>query len=305
MINSKIMAGEAKVYTEMELLNRMKSGEDLTSLDVDLITMAFHSSISGSAAMLLVPVAGRGTFTRAKKIWLNGVPGHPGPAPNERLGVVDTLIFADEVCDDTSEIPCGARLLVDILNNREIRVKCLSAEGDMYHNSFASETLQFARMFTYNTFIPTSRVNAGDDGPSMNAHLRTIRRGNKVLLNKVPGIVIGRGSYGSSAREALSLSAEMFGMTPLLIHDQSMSNSSPIAYSVALAIPVLDDSVLASVSTYLSKMKPEKDTRYFTESDEKLAEYLKELILKKEFHVTDSDVEVLYDSSEATMVRTP
>jgi uncharacterized protein (DUF39 family) len=295
VINSKIMVGEAKVFTEMELLNRMKSGEDLASLDVDLITMAFHSTISGCAAMLLVPVAGRGTFTRAKKIWLNGVPGHPGPAPNERLGVVDTLIFADEVCDDTSEIPCGARLLVDILNNKEIRVECLSAEGDTYHNSFALEALQFARLFTYNTFIPTSRVNSLEEGRNMNAHLRTIRRGNKILLNKAPGIVIGSGTHGSSAREALSLSADMFEMAPVLTQDFSVNGGSPVTYSVALATPVLDESVLKSVYSYLGRMKQDKDTCHFVESDVKLAEYLKELILKKEFLITDSDAEISCD----------
>lgn len=295
VINSKILAGEAKVVTEMELRRGMESGENPMSLGVDLITTAFRSSISGSAAMLLVPVAGRGIFTRAKKMWLNGVPGHPGPAPNERLGVVDTLIFADEVSDETSQGPSGAKLFFDILSNNEISVECLAAEGDTYHSSFALGSLQFARMFTYNTFVPSSRINNGTDAGAMNEHLRTIRRGNKVLLNQAPGIVIGGGTHGSSSRAALSLAADMFEMEPIVLQDDALSNDMPSTYSVALTIPVLDESVLASVAMYLGRMKPDKDGRYFAESDEDTAKYLQDLVLKKKFLITDSDAQVLCD----------
>lgn len=293
VINGKILAGEANVYTEMELRTLIESGVNLMSIGVDVITTAFRSSISGSAAMLLVPVAGRGTFTRAKKMWLNGVPGHPGPAPNERLGVVDTLIFADEICDESSEDHSGARLLVDILNNNQIRVECLSAEGDTYQSSFELSTLQFARMVTYNSFIPGSRINNGSDATSMNEHLRTIRAGNKVLLNRAPGIVIGCGTHGSSGREALSLSADMFEMDPRCLAEEVAETGWPIAHSVALTIPVLNESVLAGVAMYLGRMKADRDNRYFNESDEEMATYLRDLVLKKQFLMTDSDAQVL------------
>jgi len=293
VINSKILAGEAQVVTEMELRRGMESGKDPISRGVDVITTAFRSSISGSAAMLLVPVAGRGVFTRAKKIWLNGVPGHPGPAPNERLGVVDTLVFADEVSDETSQGPCGAKLFFDVLSNREISVECLAAEGDTYRSSFTLSGLQFARMFTYNTFIPTSRINNGTDANTMNEHLRTIRTGNKVLLNRAPGIVIGRGTHGSSSRAALSLAADMFEMEPIALQDEARSGDMRSTYSVALTIPVLDESVLASVAMYLGRMKPDMDNRYFAESDEDTAKYLQDLVLNKQFLITDSDAQVL------------
>jgi len=244
--------------------------------------------------MLLVPVTGRGTFTRAKKILLNGVPGYPGPAPNERLGVVDTLIFADQVCDATEgEDHCGAKLLVDILNNKEIRVECFSVEGDTYHSSFTMDRLQFARMVTYNTFVPLSRTNEGSDVNGMNEHLRTTRVGTKVLLNKAPGIVIGRGTRGSSGREALSLSADMFEMDPKCLVETTGEQGLPMALFITLAIPVLNASVMKSVAGYLGRMESGDNKRCFHERDEEAAAYLKELILRKDFTMIDSDIEAL------------
>ncbi len=293
VINGKILAGEAKVYTEMELRDLMETGTDLMCLGVDLVTTAFRSSISGSAAMLLVPVTGRGIFTRAKKIWLNRVPGYPGPAPNERLGVVDTLIFTDQVCDDAEGDHTGAKLLVDVLNDDVIQVECLSVEGTTYHSSFSLKTLQFARMVTYNTFIPLSRINDGDDANGANEHLRTIRVGNKVLLNKASGIVVGCGTRGSSGKNSLSLSADMFEMDPKCLVQTDGGVDSPVAHSVALTIPVLNVAVLESVTAYLGRMEPGENNRYFHESDEEMAAYLKELVLKREFMPADSDAEAL------------
>jgi uncharacterized protein (DUF39 family) len=292
-INSKILAGEAKVHTEMELWNLMQSGTDPTSLQVDVITKAFRGGISGSAAMLLVPVTGRGQFTRAEKIWLNGVPGYPGPAPNERLGVVDTLVFVDQVPSDIKEGNRSAKLFLDLLNNREIQVECLSAEGDTYQSTFVLNTLQYARMVTYNTFIPMSCSNEGIDEDGVHDHLQTIRVGHKVLLNKAPGLVIGSGTRGSFVRNSLSLSADMFEMDPECLVEIPDDPGLPIAHSVALPIPVLNESVLGSVTKELSRRQPGSSTSCFHESDEKMAAYLKELVLKKEFTMTDSDTQVL------------
>ena len=114
-INERLAAGKANVCTEVELWQQLKEGAEPSSIDLEVLITAFSSSIRGSAAMVLIPVAERGVFTRARKIWLNGVQGHPGPAPNERLGVVDTLVFADQKIEGESDtLPAGTRLMIDL-----------------------------------------------------------------------------------------------------------------------------------------------------------------------------------------------
>lgn len=154
-INQKIAAGEAKVLTEGEVSESMRLGTSLLATDLDVVTVAFRSAMTGSAVMLLVPVAGRGEFTRAKRIWLNGVEGFPGPAPNERLGVVDTLIFSERSNRDNSVVYTGADLILDLLDGSSIEVECLTEEGATYVNSFCLSDLQFARMYIYNSYIPS------------------------------------------------------------------------------------------------------------------------------------------------------
>nr|MDO8062344.1 homocysteine biosynthesis protein [Candidatus Freyrarchaeum guaymaensis] len=88
-INEKIRRGEAVVLTAEELKGMVRKGEAVRLEDVDVVTTATCGLMSGTAAILTVPVAERGAFDRAEEAWLNGVPAIPGPCPNERLGMVD------------------------------------------------------------------------------------------------------------------------------------------------------------------------------------------------------------------------
>jgi uncharacterized protein (DUF39 family) len=287
-INSKILSGKANVYTEAEIFGFLKNGLSLESLNIDVVTIAFTSSVSGSADIILVPVSGRGVFTRAKSIHLNGVPAYPGPAPNERLGVVDTQVFADQTVEDGSgQCYAGAKLLTEILQNREIQVECLSSEGDIYHSKFKKEQLGFARMVTYNTFIPSSRINPLT-GPQSNAHLGTLRVGSKILLNRAPGIVIGCGTRSFTGQLSLSLSADVFEMDPECAGEISGSASIPIGVSVAFAIPILNNAVLQSIINYLSQIMDSDFSYCFESKDQETGRQMRALISREKFLLTDS-----------------
>lgn len=275
-INEKIEAGSASLLTESELHKLLREGRAPESIDVDIVTAAFSSSIRGSSAMLVAPVTGRGVFTRARKIWLNGVPGYPGPAPNERLGIVDTLIFADQAAgEETGGIPGGARLLIDIIEKRVIQVECLSEEGDTYRSSFTLEGLEFARMTTFNTFLP-ARLNIG-------AVSRLVRVGSRILLNRSPGIVVGAGTMSRPGMHSLSVSADMFDMDPACI-----GRDGEITISIALAAPITDSGLkrelCASAAAAAGGPIPER----ISEEDEKTASYLKGLLAEGRFKITDS-----------------
>jgi L-aspartate semialdehyde sulfurtransferase len=271
-INARIMAGEATVLSAAELGNG-------TAQDVDVVTLAYQAPISGSSAMLVVPVAGRGVFTRAAKIWLNGIQGFPGPAPNERLGLVDTLIFADQKSKDGKAEYTGSQLLPDIIENKLIHTECISVEGDKYESDFNMKQVQFARMYVYNSFIPET---------SSDEHFKTIRAGSRILLNNAQGTVIGCGTRDAPGRQSLSLTAEMFDMDPSLL----LEDGGGLTNSIALAVPILDDTVLASLCAwaeeqYSAGTDNEKQTQQID-----VAKHLKELVRSGEFFLTDSDMEL-------------
>lgn len=289
-INTRINAGKAGVYTALELANEIRAGGDFNCAHIDVVTVACRAGISGTAAMLVVPVAGRGVFTRAKKIWLNGVPGFPGPAPNERLGVVDTMILAGQSSVHRGGNYTGAQLLVDIMRKKKIEVECLSMEGETYYNDFTIDQLQFARLYVYNLFFDQSDTN--NESPSRDHHLKMIRAGSKILLNKAAGIVIGCGTRSTPARKALSVTADMFAMDPGLMTEFQGASGLSIANSLALAIPVTSPAVLNDLVEHLSMLNPVNSGTSTSTPEKDMALYLKGLILEQKFLLIDSDIEL-------------
>lgn len=221
-INRRIADGSVSVRTIEELC---RSPHDVAAPGaVDLVTLAFPTGISGSAAMLVVPVAGRGVFTRAEEIFVNGVRGHPGPAPNERLGVVDTLIFADEPGGNSYD---GAALFRDLIGGKRVEVECHSVEETVHHNEFDLEGLEFARFYVYNARLP--------DGADELAILhRSLVPGVRIALNASQGIVVGPGTRNRRGAMCLALAADIHGMDATLMEDPG---GRP-RHMVACALPV-------------------------------------------------------------------
>ncbi|MGZ7096792.1 MAG: homocysteine biosynthesis protein, partial [Methanobacterium sp.] len=92
-INQKIQRGEATVLTAEEVSNLVREGEEPKAEDVDVITTGTCGVMSGTAAIFHVKAGEPGSFKKAKKVFLNGVPGFPGPCPNEWLGSVDMIVY--------------------------------------------------------------------------------------------------------------------------------------------------------------------------------------------------------------------
>ena len=78
-INKKIESGDATVLTAEEISQLVRDGEEPRAEDVDVVTTGTCGIMSGTAAVLHVPVADPGAFKKAKNVLLNGVPGFPGP----------------------------------------------------------------------------------------------------------------------------------------------------------------------------------------------------------------------------------
>ena len=99
-INEKIAREEAIILTAAELKSIVRDGQMITARDVDVVTTGTIGVMSGTMAVMMVPVAEKCSFEKADSIWLNGAPAQPGPCPNERLGVVDLVIHGTSHADD-------------------------------------------------------------------------------------------------------------------------------------------------------------------------------------------------------------
>ena len=281
-INERIRSREASVLTDRDIQTMLKQGRKPTMTEVDVVTMAWSASMSGTAAMLLVPVAGRGVFTRADRIWLNGVEGFPGPAPNERLGVVDTLVFADRVSRTRSNYT-GADLMGDLLKDNPIQVECRSIEGDTYGNTFDISGLQFARLYIYNAFLPVSSAGRALQQPDHSLFFDEIRIGDKILVNGAVGLVAGSGTRDRTAGRALSITAEMFEMNPASLLTDPGPEGLKTNHSLVLAVPVRSQDILGSLVGFV-----EAALSTHTGSAQDGA-VLKDMITSGEFLLTDSD----------------
>ena len=285
-INERLKRGDAVVLTAKEFKDEVRKGTKFKLGDVDVVTTASRGVMSGTSAMLSVPVSKRGVFNQARMLWLNGVPGIPGPAPNERLGVVDTLVHGTAESTYDPRNYGGGHLFRDMIEGREIYVECESDDGRYFESHFKLDQLEFARMYSFrNAFqnypsfsnlknLPSYRDNpksiftyrpmpvnsginmtgAGELNPLENDPLlRMIRIGTKILVNKAPGVIIGCGTRSELGHGALSIAADMLKMDAEFMGGFRTFGAIEIVNSLAVPIPGLDEEVIDTIASVLDE----------------------------------------------------
>lgn len=285
-INEKLKRGNAVILTTKEFKDEVRKGTKFKLGDVDAVTTATRAVTSGTSAMLLVPVSPRGAFSRARMLWLNGVPGIPGPAPNERLDVRDTLVHGTAASKYDPHNYGGGHLFRDMIEGKEIYVECESIEGKYFESHFRLDQLEFARMYNFRSArqryacfsnlknLPTYRDNprsifafrpmpvnsgitahgSGELNPLNNDPLlRAIRVGTKVLVNKAPGIVVGCGTRTEPGHVALSVVADMFEMDAEFMGGFRTSGWLEQTIGVAIPIPILDQEAIDNIARALDE----------------------------------------------------
>ena len=286
-INEKIKNGKANVLTDFEFSEKIQNNRDLKWSDVDVVTASLESTISGTAAMLIVPIAGRGEFKKAKKVWLNDILCFPGPAPNERLGLADTLIFSDQKIENSRGSYSGAELIADLIKKEMIHVKCLSVEGRIYEGSFTIDDVDFARMYIYNLFFNKLCSERGTLKSS--SHLLTIRVGSKIILNGVDGLVIGCGTRSNPGNRSLSLAADMFEMELPRIRLSETNGKKQMFNSIGFAIPIMREEIFIDLKACLQK-KSIEELKSDAQTGNEMASYLKKRIMLGKFLLASSDI---------------
>lgn len=274
-INERIEQGKAIVLTAQEVCDRVKSGEDLALEDVDVVTTATRAIMSGTYAVLSFPVAEPYSFTRAERAWINGVPASIGPCPNERLGILDLMIFGTSHSRANPNYG-GGHLFRDIVEGSEVQVEVETDEARSFTKGIRLEEIPYARIFsTRNAFrnyvafvnpgnapVPTifSALNfppglscatvsgCGQLNPLENdPNLETIGVGTRILLNGAQGFVIGTGTRSMASRPNLLGLADMHQMSPELMGGFVTSAGAECIGSWAVPIPVLNESILENV----------------------------------------------------------
>ena len=210
-INHKIKEGEATVLTAEEVTQMVKNGETPQAEDVDVVTTGTCGIMSGTAALLHLKVGEPGSFKKAKKIYLNGVPGFPGPCPNEWLGSVDLMIYGTAHSVNDHQYG-GGFLFKDMVAGKEIEIEVESTQGEIIKSTTTLEEMGTARMIgtrmafkNYTAFVNpnTESVSSifhaidmegpfkglsfsgcGEINPLQNdPSMQTICMGSKILLN--------------------------------------------------------------------------------------------------------------------------
>lgn len=271
-INEKIARNEATVLTAAELKSMVRDGQKVTVDDVDVVTTGTFGVMSGTMAVMMVPVAAKNSFEKADAIWLNGVPAQPGPCPNERLGVVDLVINGTSHADDRYG---GGHLFRDLVKGKEIDI-FVEAHGRTYENRVTLDEIDFARIITtrlafknYHAIInPTATTissifsvtgltgpftettvsGCGEINPLQNdpSH-RIIGVGTRVLLNGAPGYIMGKGTRASPDKPNISAFADMKGMDPHMMGGMKTSHGPECLTSLAVPIPILDEEILTGL----------------------------------------------------------
>lgn len=273
-IQDRIDSRSARVYTASEFKELVRAGERPRAEEVDVVTCGTMGVMSGTMAVMSVPVADPGTFKRAESITINGVAGTVGPCPNESLGLVDCIVYGTSRRDRSYG---GGHLFRDLVSGATVEVEVVS-EGRTYHKDVTLDDVPFARMLTtrsafknYTCFVngsdaPFSTIFSGPDplgggcseasvsgcgeiNPVQNdPNLRYLHPGAAVLLNGAPGMVIGTGTRSTPGKPNLSLAADMHLMDARYMGGFRTSEGPECLTSVATAIPVTGPDSLEELS---------------------------------------------------------
>ena len=276
-IRKKIEKGEAVVMTAQEVSDLLSRGDETSVREVDVVTTGTRGIMSGTYAVLSFPMTAPGLFDRAERVTMNGVPAIVGPCPNERLGVLDLMVFGTSV-NESGPRYGGGHLFRELMEGKEIEVGMTADDGREFSRKITLEDMPFARMMATRNAFRNYRavVNTGDApvrtifhadvlrpglreltfsgcghlNPLQNdPELRAIGIGTRVLVNGGEGFITGKGTRTSPGSPNLTMVADMKGMDPEMAGGFITSAGPECTVSWAVPIPILDDGMLRFVGT--------------------------------------------------------
>ncbi len=280
-ITAKQERGDAVVMTAEELCNSVRDGKEIGFEDVDVVTSATCSVMSGTYAVLSFKVAERDEFERAASVFLNGVPAFVGPCPNERLGIIDAIVYGTSRRDEKYG---GGQLFRDMVAQEEIEVVVETVDSRKIETTTNLGKIPFAQLCStrnvyrnYNAFVNPQEnevdsifsvskfagafkelhfSGCGELNPlEKDPHLETIGVGTKILMNGAVGFVMGKGTRSSAEKPNLMGIADMHNMLPEYLGGFRTSAGPEVWNSWAVPIPILNEHVLESAKRLDEEIK--------------------------------------------------
>jgi len=288
-INDKLRRGEAVVMTAMEFKAEVRKGRRFTPEDVDVVTTATRAIMSGTSATVVMPLAEDGDFDRLKALWLNGVPCVTGLNPVEKSGHVDVVINGTAESRDHHGRYGGGHLMRDLVEGKSVEVEAVTMDGRRIVREVTMDEMPFARLYAmrnvyqnYTAFTNVKNASSylnnpvsifasrsmprlksitvsgsGELNPMANdPDGKVIRSGMKILVNGVPGTLIGWGTRSHEGGRNLSLAADMKGMDPQFMGGAKTSHGVEVTNGVAIPFPILDQRTLDRLAETLDENIP-------------------------------------------------
>ncbi len=282
-INGRLERGEAVVMSAMEFKNEVRKGRRFRLGDVDVVTTATRAVMSGTSATLVLPAAAQDV----RRVWLNGVPCALAGSGGSRD--VEVVIYGTAESRDFPHGYGGGHVLRDLVEGTPVDFECEGVGGATLNRRIHLGELPFARMYSfrndyqnYSAFAnlrnqrsyrenpasifagrPLPQLKAltmsgsGELNPLANDPVgRAMRVGMKILVNKVPGVIIGYGTRSSTKTRNLSVAADMRGMDPEYMGGFKTSAGIEVTNSLAIPIPVLSEEILGDLARCLDENLP-------------------------------------------------
>ncbi len=282
-ISKRIERSEAVVMTSQEVCDLVRSGSPDKLKEVDVVTTATRAVMSGTYAVLSFPVACPGSFSRARNVWINGVTALVGPCPNEKLGVLDLVVFGTAHSRDRPNYG-GGHLFRDLVERKPAIVEVMTDEGRTLQTEVGLDEMPHARLYgsrhafkNYSAFVnpgdkPVSTIfharefephcrgatfsGCGQINPVKNDPLlEAIGVGTRILMNGAEGFVTGQGTRSCPERPNLSGFADMHLMKPEYMGGFITSAGPECIVSWAVPIPITTDTIQREM-TRLDRMIP-------------------------------------------------
>ncbi|MHA1291149.1 MAG: methanogenesis marker 16 metalloprotein [Promethearchaeota archaeon] len=274
-IRKKIENGIANVITVQEFLDFINEGEKIQFEDIDIITTATKGLMSGIAGIFSFRLSPPKTLRKFTEVSINGIPGFPGPCPNEYLGIVDLIIYGTAQ-SKTKENYCGGSLFRELVEGKPVKIIAKSSEGEIVEKQLTLKNMQFAKLMgtrqaikNYNAMINCESYQVdtifscmpfnpnkaeltfsgcGALNPFQNdPEFLTLGVGSPILVNGAIGYLIGPGTRNYIEKPNMMTIATMEEMQPEYMGAFKTSYGLEPICSIAVPIPILNDRIFNNI----------------------------------------------------------
>lgn len=274
-INVKIDKGTASILTVQDLIDRLKQGEKIEFEDVDVITTATKALMSGVSGIFSLRLSPPKTIRKFTEVSLNGIPGYPGPCPNEFLGIIDFILYGTAQ-SKTIKSYSGGNLFRDLVEGKTVNIVAKSDKGEIVNKTMTLDDFQFARMmgtrqaiknyfamvnpsknavhtifsvlplegnYSQMTFSGCGAMNPFQNDPEA----EVVGVGTRILVNGQIGYIIGPGTRNDRLKPNLQTICDLKGMSPEYMGAMKTSYGLENICSISVPIPILNKKIWQNI----------------------------------------------------------